>query len=79
MFSVDEDQGEVTCMVHHIDTGDSHPLRQPPRRVPFARRAKISSMVKDMLSSGVVEESNSPWASPIVLVKKRDSTLHILR
>ena len=70
-----EDRGEVTCMEHHIETGDSPPVRQPPQRVPFARRAKISSMVKEMLKNGVVEESNSPWASPIVLVKKRDGSL----
>ena len=32
-------------------------------------------MVEDMLTQGVVEESQSPWASPIVLVKKKDGDL----
>ena len=61
----EEDRGEVTCLEHSIETGDSPPVRQPPRRVPFARRAKISSMMKEMLDNGVVEESSSPWANPI--------------
>ena len=32
VFSTSEqDRGEVTCMEHHIETGDSPPMRQPPR------------------------------------------------
>ena len=63
-------------MEDHIETGDSPPVRQPPRRVPFARTTiSISEMVKEMMRNGVVEESSSPWASLMVLVKKRDSSL----
>ncbi len=32
-------------------------------------------MVDDMLAQGVIEESQSPWASPFVLVKKKDGNL----
>ena len=31
-------------------------------------------MLHDMLKKGVIEHSHSPWASPIVLVKKRDGS-----
>ena len=61
---------------HVIDTGDSQPMRQLPRRVPFALRKEISRMVQEMLDGGVVQESASPWASPVVLVIKKDGTLH---
>ena len=67
--------GEVAEVCHTIDTGDSQPVRQLPRRVPFALRAEITRMVGEMLETEVIQESSSPWASPIVLVKKKDGSL----
>ena len=59
-------------MTHSIDTGEHRPIRQPVRRTPFALRGKIEEMVQEMLQQGVIEPSWSPWASPIVLVKRKD-------
>ena len=61
-------------MNHHIETGDVRPIHQHPRRIPFALREKVDEMVQDMLDQGVIQHSHSPWASPIVLVAKRDGT-----
>ena len=47
------------------------PIKQPSQRVRFSVRGEIHKMVGDMLEAGVVQESSSPWASPIILVKKR--------
>ena len=41
------------------------PVKQLPRRVPFALRKELSKLVSDMLENGVIEESSSPWASPM--------------
>ena len=71
----DSGRGEVIGIEHEIDTGDSPPIRQAPRRVPFAVRELMSKMVQEMLSDGVIQESSSPWASPVVLVRKKDGTL----
>ena len=66
--------GHTTVVEHRIDTGDSTPIRQYPRRLPHHYRAEVDRQVNEMLSQGVVQHSNSPWASPIVLVKKKDGS-----
>ena len=64
-FAVDEgDRGETDLIQMTIDTGDAPPRRQPVRRTPF-----------EMQSQGVIEPSSSPWASPVVLVRKKDGSL----
>ena len=76
VFSLEErERGSVAGVEHTIDTGDSPPIRQVPHRVPFALRHKISEMVQQMMKEGIVEESSSPWASPVVIVKKKDNSL----
>ena len=62
-------------MQHEIDTGEHSPMKQHFRRVPFVHREKISQMVDDMLEKGIIQPSSSPWASPIVLVPKKDGQL----
>ena len=73
--SVDNsDLGQTTLVQHEINTGDAMPIRQPPRRLPFHQRQIIQELVSNMLERGVVEPSNGPWSSPVVLVKKKDGT-----
>ena len=62
-------------MFNEIDTGDSRPLRQPARRVPYGdKRVAIKSEIEKLLNSDIARPSTSPWASPIVMVKKKDGT-----
>lgn len=63
--------GRTSTVFHQIDTGSHAPLRQRPYRVSASERRVIDDQVDDMLKRGVVQPSNSPWASPVVLVKKR--------
>ena len=69
------ERGEVDIVEHKIETGSHPPIKQPSRRVPFSVRGEIHKMVGDMLEARVIQESSSPWASPIVLVKKKDGSL----
>ena len=55
-----------------IDTGDAPPSCQAPRHMPFAVRSKIDKQVQKMMDAGVIVKSRSPWASPVILVQKRN-------
>ncbi|GBM90048.1 Transposon Ty3-I Gag-Pol polyprotein, partial [Araneus ventricosus] len=59
---------------HRINTGDHPPIKQYPRRLPLARKEEADHLVKEMVDNGIIEESSGPWASPIVLVKKKDGS-----
>ncbi|GBM36473.1 Retrovirus-related Pol polyprotein from transposon 297 [Araneus ventricosus] len=59
---------------HRINTGDHPPIKQYPRRLPLARKEESEHIVKEMVDNGIIEESSGPWASPIVLVKKKDGS-----
>lgn len=67
--------GRTTTVSHSIDTGSHAPLRQRPYRVSASERRVIDEQVSDMLRRGVIQPSHSPWASPIVLVKKKDGSI----
>lgn len=63
--------GRTSTTLHYIDTGSHAPLRQRPYRVSVTERQVITEQVNDMLQRGVIQPSQSPWASPVVLVKER--------
>ena len=70
----DGDLGKTNLVKHRIDTQGANPIRQPVRRLPIQQRKEVQGMLHDMLKKGVIEHSHSPWASPIVFVKKRDGS-----
>ena len=69
------DLGRTSVLQHRIDTGNAAPVHLPPRRVPQARREEVRRLLQEMLHSGVVEPSEGPWSSPIILAKKKDGSL----
>ena len=48
--------------------------RQRPYRVADTQRGVIEEHVTDMLNRGIIQPSVSPWAAPIILVKKKDGS-----
>ena len=68
---------ERSSSSHHtliLVPGDAVPVRQHPRRLPLAQREEALEAVEDMQKQGIIEPSVSPWASPVVLVKKKDGS-----
>ena len=75
-FAVEEgDRGETDLIQMTVDTGDALSRRQPVRCTPFAVRTEVARQLQEMQSQGVIEPSSSPWASPVVLVRKNDGSL----
>ena len=70
----EDDLGCTPLLQHTIET-EGPPLRQPYHRQNPAVRREEMAQVQQMLSSGVTCPSNSPWASPVVMVKKKDCSL----
>ena len=58
----DEDLGNTPLLEHGIEQN------------PAVRREEMAQ-VQQMLSSNVIRPSNSPWASPVVMVRKKDGSL----
>ena len=60
--------------MHKINTGSAKPIKQPPRRQPLGKRDIEKEEIQKMLKKGVIEPSSSSWASPVVLVTKKDGS-----
>lgn len=70
------DVPKVTNIIEHkVITKTDEPIYKRPYPVPYALRDKVKKEIDDMLAAGIVEPSDSPYAAPIVLVKKKDNTI----
>lgn len=56
----------------HIELNSTRPVVYRPYRLSHAEREKVRGMVGEMLEAGIVRESVSEYASPIILVRKKD-------
>lgn len=70
----DKSEGRTSVEKHKIDTGDARPIKQVPRSLPLAKREEVNELIEDMHGKNVIEPSESPWSSPVVLVKKKDGS-----
>ena len=66
------DLGCTDVIKHAIDTGDARPVKQRARRPPMAFAQEEDQIIQQQLEAGVIRESMSAWASPLVYVKKKD-------
>ncbi|XP_026064099.1 uncharacterized protein LOC113047063 [Carassius auratus] len=73
----DGDVGCTNLISHDIPLLDSVPVRQRYRRIPPSEYEVVKSHINQLLEASIIRESCSPYASPIVLVKKKDGTLRM--
>ncbi|GFX51626.1 uncharacterized protein K02A2.6-like [Trichonephila clavipes] len=50
---------------------DDEPIFHKPRRLPFAERDIVDAQVDEWVKNGIVEPCSSPYASQVVVVKKK--------
>jgi transposase InsO family protein len=71
----DEDLGRTNFVQHKVETGEARPVKQHPRRLPMMMREAEQQEVDRMLKQNIIVQSSSPWASPTVLVRKKDGKI----
>ena len=70
--------GKTHIGVHHISLQpNSTPIRSPPYRLNPEKAKILKEQLTELLNLGIIEESESAWASPIVMVPKADGTLRL--
>ncbi|UYV74125.1 K02A2.6-like [Cordylochernes scorpioides] len=75
MFAAPDDyKGRTHLVRHKIKTNSDIPIRKNPYRVSLREREIINNQIDKMLKKGIISHSSSPWASPVILVKKKDGT-----
>ena len=68
---------ESTCLNFDLNKApytSDQPVRSRPYPVLYSLRESLKKDIADMMKMGVIRESNSPYASPVVVVKKKDNT-----
>ena len=71
----DMDMDRTNLVKHHIKLTDPVPFKEAYRRIPPQMYGEVKAHIQEMLNLGAIRPSNSPWASAIVLVRKKDGRL----
>ena len=66
--------GCTNLISHEIKLENQKPTRVKPYIVPYAKRQAMNDEIEKMISLDIIESSNSPYSSPMLLVKKHDGS-----
>ena len=69
--------GNCTFLTHRIDTGDKITIRIAPRRIPYFQQDEVQQDISAKETAVIVRKYTSPWAFPIVVVRKKYGTARI--
>ena len=71
----DSDIGECKVGKHRTDLTDNVPFKEKFRRIPLGMIDELRAHLEDLVSAGIIRKSYSPWASPVVLCRKKNGKL----
>lgn len=63
--------GHTNAVKHHIRLRDEAPFKERPRPIHPSDREAVKQHLRELLDAGIIRESESPFASPLVLVRKK--------
>ena len=69
--------GKTSIIAHKVHLIDDRPIRCRPHALPYAARGEIQDKIKKMINTGITRESDSPYASQMVVVKKKEAQLFL--
>ena len=67
--------GRTSLVQHEIKLSNNIPFKERYRRIPPHQYEEVRKHLQEMLDIGAIQRSTSPWASPVVLVCKKDGSL----
>ena len=71
----DDKPGRTTVVEHAIKlVPGARPVRQTPYRLHPEKQRAVNTEIASLLEQGIIEETNSPWVAPILVVPKPDGT-----
>ena len=71
----DLDLGKISIVKHSIKVNDPVPFEELYRHSPPGMYNKVKVHIQEMLDVGTIRPLNSPWASAVILVHKKDGKL----
>ena len=69
------DMGHTSVVKHKIQLDNYTPFKERYHRIPPNLYEEVRNHLKEMIEVGAIHKSSSPWASAVVLVRKKDGSL----
>ena len=77
VFALESNEvGCTSAIEHEICIENDEPFKERFQRIPLPLLEEVHTSLQDMLEAGVIHPSQSPWCNAVVLVWKKDGTLH---
>lgn len=69
--------GSTNVTQMDIELNNKRPIVYRPYRLSHKERDQVRDMVGEMMEAGIIRESNSEYASPVILVRKKDGRMRM--
>ena len=75
MFALESNElGCTSAIEHEFHIKNDEPFKERFQHIPLLE--EVCASLSDMLEAGAIHLSQSPWCNAVILVQKKDSTLH---